>query len=389
MTDVLPLKPPILCVDDDPVILESLEPHLRKIFRVLKATSGEEALEVLEREPRIAVILSDMRMPGMSGAEFLSHARQRHPDATRMLLTGYADVESASLAVNEGQVFRFLTKPCPPDRLIPACLAALEIHQLRTAERELLEDTLRGSIQALVDVLALVHPVAFGRATRIREHVRMLSQDCCMDGAWYIEVAAMMSQLGTIALSESTLEKLYYGHTLDEEGEHEFGRMPLVLRQVLKDIPRLGPVVEVVDDFYRSMMEDAPPSTPGGHMLRMAVDFDVLQARGVSVQEAVDTMWGRTLYDSALLNTFAQRLGFTVSHQRILELEFAALRVGLHLADDLYTEDGALVAPRGYTISASFLARVDSFRNAGVPEPIRVFVPEDLPAALEPAVATA
>lgn len=106
------LKPRILLVDDEPNVLSALARQLHPLYQVSLTPSPEEGLLLLEREGPFAVVLSDMRMPKMDGATFLKHVRERSPDTIRLLLTGHADLESAIAAVNEGQVFRFLTKPC-------------------------------------------------------------------------------------------------------------------------------------------------------------------------------------------------------------------------------------------------------------------------------------
>src|SRR5262249_32533343 len=159
------------------------------------ATSGPRALELLGRERATAVIVSDMRMPGMDGTVFLNLARQMAPEAVRILLTGHADVDSSIAAVNLGQIFRFLTKPCSPIALLMAVQAAAEQHRLITAERVLLEQTLRGSIKTLTDVLALTSPLAFGRATRIRRYTSVLAAAVGLCDCWQLDVAALLSQL--------------------------------------------------------------------------------------------------------------------------------------------------------------------------------------------------
>ncbi|MEZ4425624.1 MAG: response regulator [Gemmatimonadota bacterium] len=365
-------KPLVLCVDDEPKVLEGIELNLRRKFRVLTATSGEEALEILAGEDSVAAILSDMRMPGMTGADLLARVRSERPEITRMLLTGQTDLDSAIRAVNEGQLFRFLTKPCPTEQLVTAFEGAVEYHQLQVAERELLESTLRGSVQALVDMLALANPEAFGRAVRVREMVRELCRDLGVGRSWFIEVAAMMSQIGSVALSPGTTAKMYHGQSLTETELDEMARIPALLRAIIDDIPRLEPVAHVVEDFYRSVLDGIAPATPGGHMLRIAVDFDLLQARGIDEQEALDTMRGRTLYDRDLLATFARARGAALARQEIRELPFSEVPIGAALAEDLRTRDGALVAPRGYVITPSFVVRAESFRAAGVVEPVRV-----------------
>ena len=159
----------ILCVDDEPKVLEGLERVMHRRCSLLTANSGEEALRLLSGPEPIDVIMSDMRMPRMNGAALLAECRKRSPDTVRLLLTGQTDLESAISAVNEGHVFRFLTKPCPPAVLVEALTAALEQHRLITSERVLLERTLVGSMRALTEVLSLVHP-EFGASAR--QHVR-------------------------------------------------------------------------------------------------------------------------------------------------------------------------------------------------------------------------
>jgi DNA-binding NtrC family response regulator len=111
-----PSKHPILVVDDEPDILFSLELLLRREFEVHTAAGGAQALEVL-RQQCVHVILTDQRMPGMTGAELLERSRPVCPQAVRIVFTGYADIRAVIDAINKGQVFRYLTKPWDPDDL--------------------------------------------------------------------------------------------------------------------------------------------------------------------------------------------------------------------------------------------------------------------------------
>jgi len=125
----------ILCVDDESEVVRGLALHLGRRFEVLTASSGTAALDLLRKHREVEVIISDMRMPGMSGAEFLSRARVLSPEAQRLLLTGETDIASAIAAVNEGQIFRFLTKPCAPPVLLRAVEEAIERRSSLMAER--------------------------------------------------------------------------------------------------------------------------------------------------------------------------------------------------------------------------------------------------------------
>ena len=102
----------ILCVDDDPNILEAYRRQLRKEFRVETAIGPEEGCRKIESSGPYAVVVSDLQMPNMNGIQFLTKVREQSPDTVRMLLTGNADLNAAVEAVNQGQIFRFLTKPC-------------------------------------------------------------------------------------------------------------------------------------------------------------------------------------------------------------------------------------------------------------------------------------
>lgn len=159
--------PKILCVDDEPHVLQGLERVLYERFEVSTATSGAEALALMEEE-HFEVLISDMRMPEMDGAELLKQARARWPSMSRILLTGQAELTAAMKAINEGHVFRFLLKPCDNDVLIEQIDEAVQLYRLRQAEKDLLENTLKGSIKVLADILNIAAPEAFRSAFLIR-----------------------------------------------------------------------------------------------------------------------------------------------------------------------------------------------------------------------------
>lgn len=125
-------KHTILCVDDEIDNTEALERLFRKKFTVLKANSGKEALLILDQHPEdVSVIITDQRMPEMTGVDFLSQTIEKHPDTIRILLTGYTDVESIIEAVNKGQIYRYLTKPWDPVDLVNTVEKAAELFLIK------------------------------------------------------------------------------------------------------------------------------------------------------------------------------------------------------------------------------------------------------------------
>jgi len=117
----------VLCVDDEPNILASLQLALRKEpYQLLTATSGADALQLMQETP-VDLVISDMRMPEMSGAELLTQVFETSPDTMRILLTGYADMESTVAAINDGQIHQYLSKPWNKEELQTAIRNVLDV----------------------------------------------------------------------------------------------------------------------------------------------------------------------------------------------------------------------------------------------------------------------
>lgn len=379
----------VLCVDDEPQVIQGLSLHLHREYAITAAHSGAEGITALQEKGPFTVVLSDMQMPGMNGATFLGQVRELAPDTTRMLLTGHADLRSAIDAVNEGHIFRFLTKPCPPDQLRLAFKAATEQHRLITAERELLEHTLQGSIKALIDVLSLTNPILFGRAMRVKKHVSGLAEKLQLAQRWQVEVAAMLSQLGYITLPTETAEKLYFGQALTEPEKEMVSRLPCITEQLLGNIPRLELVqailVKTPKHFHQSDTVVADPEkhlvARGAHILKIALDFDALDVQGNDTEHAFDTMRTRlNFYNPEILETFAKiQCSNGIQKGGTREIPIAAIQEGMILAQDVRLANGTLLATRGYEVTAGFVERAKHFRPGYVKGPIRVTVRESTP----------
>jgi response regulator RpfG family c-di-GMP phosphodiesterase len=365
----------VLCVDDEPQVLEGVRDSLSRSFDVRVAESGSEGLALLQQDPDgYAVVISDMRMPVMSGAAFLNQARRIAPNAVRLLLTGYSDVDAAIRAVNDGQLFRFLTKPCPPDELLRACAAALGQHRLLVAERVLLEQTLRGAIKALTDVLALTNPAAFGRGTRLKNGVGLLAQQIGMTDAWEVEIAALLLQLGAVTLPDATAERLYSGAVLTPDEQKMVAGVPRATERIIGHIPRMEGVVQVLKDVARRFDadDDRGPSL-GGRMLRIVRDHDELESRGATRAAALDTMNHRSgTYDPQLLKDYSRALGLTHEVENAVAVSLDALRVGMTFADDVRHRGGTLLIARGYKVTTALLARLEHIPRGQVREPLSV-----------------
>ncbi len=291
-----------------------------------------------------------------------------------MLLTGLGDLEVAIAAINEGQVFRFLTKPCAVARLVDAFNAAVEQHRLITAEKVLLEQTLRGSIKMLVDVLSLTNPIAFGRATRIRDRASALAKAVDAQALWQIEVAALLSQIGYVALPQSTIEKLNLAQPLSAEEQDAVAKLPRTADNLLANIPRLEQVRHCL--LYQAKHFDGTGQPAdalrgdkiplGARILKVVLDFDVLEAQSNRASVALGTMRARRgVYDPALLEAFTRTQAGSESPSEVREIPLRLVHAGMTFADDVKTTSGALLIPRGYEVTEGLLDRIRHLRAAG------------------------
>jgi CheY-like chemotaxis protein len=182
----------ILVVDDNVQLLAGISRNLRRVIPVVTASSGDEALTLLKKDRDFSIILSDMRMPGMDGAQFFSEAKLLAPDAVRILLTGQADLAAVIAAINHGRIYRFLSKPVDFDDLRNVVGAAMAHYRLQQEERRKHEATQRAEIDRIEDLLALASVPAWGRAARTRYIAHALAEHLGLTDIVSIERAAVL-----------------------------------------------------------------------------------------------------------------------------------------------------------------------------------------------------
>ena len=362
-----PSKPRVLFVDDEPDLLAAIVRNLRsEHFDVLTAPGGAAALQMLRESGPFAVIVSDLRMPEMDGVTLLQTARKLFPDTVRVLFTGQPDMERAIAAVNEGEIFRFMTKPCARVPMALMLKSAVQQYQLVTAERVLLEQTLHGCIKALTEILALTNPLAFGRASRLRQAMNSLVSALKIPVNWHLEVAAMLSQIGSVLLSPATLEKVYLKEPLSEVEEDTLRRLPELVEEILDNIPRLEPVREILRYQDKHFNGSGFPADGiageaipwGARALKVILDLDTLESEGHAVSLCFDTLRGRVgWYDPAILEAMAE---FRKSEPRaeVRELPITRLQAGMILAQDVRTTKGILFIARGQEVTSSLQAKL-------------------------------
>lgn len=374
----------ILLVDDDRNILDAYKRHLRHKFDVATAESGDEGLLLLKEQGPFAVIVSDFRMPNMDGVQFLSQARQIAPDTVRVMLTGQADLQVTVDAVNEGNLFRFLLKPCPTDLFIKILNDAVEQYKLITAEQELLEKTLKGSIKILIDILSILSPVAFSQTPRIRVFAKRLAIRLGINDLWEIELASMLSQIGCVTMPNEILEKKYRGEVLSSAEKEIFFAHPGIGKKILSNIPRLEGIAEAVN-FQEKHFDGggAPKERRSGvsipisaRILKVVLDFNILIRSGKSRSQAIDEMYKNSKrYDPNILAALDAELLSVKEGYTVKAVSLKEITEGMVSADDIKDINGNVLITKEHEITDILKIRLLNYTRFGtIVEPIKILV---------------
>jgi len=359
----------ILLVDDDQNALDTYQRVLRKRFDLQVAPSGLEALQIIQSHGPFAVVIADMYMPGMNGLDLLSQVRDIDPDITRIMITGNAEQKTAVDAVNRGQVFRFLTKPCQPEDLVQAIEAGLRQYELLHIEKEVLEQTLSGAIQTMIELFSSLDPQAFGISTLLRDRALQVAHHMKVDRDWEIGVAVMLSPIGRLTISPRVLLKLQSSQPLNIDEQSLLDRAPEFGARLLRRIPRLEGVAEAVrfqnKGFDGSGLPEGGPSGKNiplaARILKPLSDMQKNEQLGQSPLAALEKLKAQpTQYDPEVLEAIIAvtevELGikdgaFGMSRS----VPLVELREGHILASHVMTATGKLVLFPGIRLSAGHI----------------------------------
>jgi hypothetical protein len=273
--------------------------------------------------------------------------------------------------------------------LAKALSDAIEQYRLITAERQLLQETLTGCVKVLTEILSMTNPTAFSRASRIKDIVRQIADELELPNLWQFELAAMLSQIGCVALPPSVVEKGYARGPLSKEEHRMFASHPLVAAKLLAQVPRLEPIARMIEGQQR------PPGPEqssvgvgrldtvalGSQILRVALALDQLMISGLSSDDLTDALRRR---EGEFNPGILAALGNVVKAQADLErtqtagdvveqVSVRGLRVGMVAYDDIRAENGQLLLPKGQDVTLPVLARLRNYaEGVGVIEPIWV-----------------
>lgn len=356
----------VLMIDDEVKVLFGLRRLLRHFCDLATAESGGEGLRLMDERGPFHVVFTDMRMPEMDGVEFLQAAQRKHPDTVYVMLTGNADQKTAIDAINKGQIFRFINKPCPADALEHLIVEAGRRYEVQRAEKALFRETLQGSVRLLIDTIMISHP-ALGRASElIAKDVDVMRETLGLVPDWRLPLAASLSLLGcSVSLSEDEVGQL---------SDEQLATGAEVGARLLRRIPRLEEVAETVgrqresggmSEAYAANRASARVET-GARLLRFVVDLHrETEACGGKRDMALRQLERRRgEYDQRLIRAAK---GAMDRMTRQYESKACRVRVrvplrrldpGMQLAEDVDTEEGKLLLREGQVLTAVTVERL-------------------------------
>ena len=406
-----PAAPPgftLLCVDDEANILSAL----RRLFRphgytVLVAGGGAEGLEILEREP-VDLIISDMRMPGMDGAAFLTEARRRHPDTVRLLLTGYADMESTIAAINTGQIARYVTKPWNDQDVLLTVREALERKalerekarlekltltqnealkalnlsleekvQVRTQELKLAHEKLKvnfmTSIRVFSNLIELREGAVSGHSRRVADLARRIAIKLGFPASEVQDVmlAGLLHDVGKIGLPDELLSKPVSHMSGDELGL--LRKHPVTGQAALMGLENLRAAGVFIRGHHERWDGQGYPDRLSGlaipygaRVITVANDYDALQIgtlspRRLRQEEAVAFIQQNRgkRYCPQVVDALLEVLGTTEPVAGAgNEFSPSVLRPGMVLARDLVTRDGVMLLAADFVLNESVIRQL-------------------------------
>jgi CheY-like chemotaxis protein len=324
----------ILIVDDDPQLLSGLSRNLRRLIPVETANGGEDALALLRRDKNFSIIMCDMRMPGMNGAEFFSKARLQLPDAVRILLTGQADLAAVISAINDGHIDRFLSKPVERDDLMRVIGAAMAHYRLKKDEVRQLEATRRLAVDWGHGVLSLASMAIYARASRIRRTVKLLAEQLGLSDALAIEMTAVLSVTAELVPAASS------------------GVVSQALKGLAGNADNMQEVKLMIDEL--SAPADAPMRV-GTRLVKVARQLDDEQGPFL---ERVDRLERNGHLDLRIASALRDLAGALAPTGRPMEV--SKLEPGHRLLQPLRNAAGEVLVPEGVVVSGVMLATIAS-----------------------------
>ena len=427
------VKPRVLLVDDEKNILSSLRRLLKtEGYELILAQSGEEALDIITRT-HVDLVVSDMRMPGMTGAELLQNVAREVPDSVRILLTGYADLTSTIEAINSGGIYRYISKPWEDHDLKLTIRSALDAKFMeadrkrlqiltqsqneklvdlndrleekvkeRTAElaksmselgemHEALKSSYSSSIKIFASLIDLRDTRTAGHSRRVANVAREIAVEMKLnaDQIKNILFAALLHDIGKMGLSDRLLESSF--NALSREEKNRVTKHPILGEAALMALEPLHEAANIIRSHHERYDGQGYPDQLKGNEIPLAariiavaneydgVQIGLVSTQRLSAKQAVDYIKENKAkrFDPKVVDAFLKLYGDeekkVVSASGFIAMDVADLKPKMILAKELLTKGGVLLLPKGHVLDYKTIVRIESLeRSLGSPLKVHI-----------------
>lgn len=380
----------VLFVDDDENLLRAIKRTLRKDLDISVATGAIEGLRELDKNGPFSVIVSDQNMPKIDGSTFLAKVKSHFPKTVRVMLTGNSDQETAILAVNDAEAFRFVNKPCSTTKLLEVVKEAYAHHLKLSAENSVLEETVTGSIKLMTDMLALAYPDRFQRTCLVTQWAETACDVMNIDYSWEMKTACALWPIGDTLLPAELAAKRNTYEALTPEERQTVLEAGISASEMLGNIPRLQGVAKLMlmTTPAGALMGDNFKPGPDARLLRILIDLSrcVDPSEPVNLEKAFNHLVKNiNAYDAGIftaLPPILQNAGKTTTVKQLREVTAGGLSDGDLLTMDLVDDSGKLILASGQVVSETTAKAVSRlYSNGAISMRLKVMRVQEIQAA--------
>jgi len=417
----------VLCVDDEKNILSSLKRLFRPVgYKILLAESGPAGLKILESE-KVDLVISDMRMPDMDGAEFLEQVARKWPKVQRVLLTGYADMKSTVAAVNRGMIYKYIAKPWVDDELLATAQQAIERKQIeddrdrlvaltrkqnaqlhvlnndleakvveRTADlakavtqlnssHEALKKNYVATLRGFSSLLELKDTASAGHVRKVADYARRLAAEMGLNSSdtQQLVFASLLHDIGKLVLPERLLKKPF--NTLSPDERVEMMRHPVIGHSVLSQIEPLAEAAAIVRSHHENFDGTGYPDKLAGkdiplgaRILAVANEFEgllsgTLMTQKLSQNEAKAYIIRNRVkrFDPEVVKAFVKIFGEVAKPAGEVSMKISEARNtppsdlvdGMVLMEDIVTKEGVLLLHKGKRLNEGLVRYLQEYEE--------------------------
>jgi hypothetical protein len=277
-------------------------------------------------------------------------------------------------ALAEGDIFRFLKKPCSPEMLAKNIHAGIGQYNLITVEKTLLEKTLLGSIGIIMEILSIFNPEVFSQTIRLRNLAKKLVARLKLQNVWEIEMSVLLSQIGCITIPSEIIEKYYHGQILSEKENNMYYSHPISGHKFISKIPRLEKIAEGIKYQFVDYKTSGMQPNILSQFIKALTDYDLLIHKGKLPKTALEVMYSKeNVYNVMILQALEAEVFQVMEGFIVKSVKLEELTVGMVLADDLRSERNVVLIRKDSEISEVTLDRVLNFSHfEPIQEPVKI-----------------